>query len=47
MTTVSSMRWMPAFITCLRRRSMNGTPELPCTLAAMLRTAPGLVTTLP
>ena len=27
--TVSSSRGMPALMTCLRRRSMNGTPELP------------------
>ena len=46
-TAVSSSRGMPALMTCLRRRSMNGTPELPCTLAATLRILPGLVTTLP
>ena len=38
---------MPALMICFRRRSMNGTPELPCTLAATLRILPGLVTTLP
>ena len=34
---------MPARMICFRRRSMNGTPELPCTFAAMLRILPGLV----
>ena len=39
--TVSSSLGMPALMTCLRRKSMNGTPELPCMLAATLRILPG------